>query len=298
VNLFGMITTSGSRAYTPVALQSFFARTTLRPCDRFILIDNDADFVVPDKIPAQQLTVVRPESPRSFAANANMLLAEARRQGADLFLMNNDLVFTTDWLEPLLLDRRSLMSPVSNAQAGASHRRLTTQPAMNLEDYTGREADLEVIARRHRAMNSGFVTVGSLAFFCIKIPRSVYDVVGDFDERFGKGGGEDRDYAVRAWIAGIPQEYARGSYVLHFQGRSTWRGPESNDERALRDARYTQAFGQKWGPALTEAFIHSNWDLLRADPKLASLMARQEFTSIVRHLRSHPFIDVPAARQL
>ena len=56
-------------------------------------------------------TLVRHETPRSFAANANLLLAAARAKSADLFLLNNDLVFTNGWLEPLLTDRRALLSP-------------------------------------------------------------------------------------------------------------------------------------------------------------------------------------------
>jgi GT2 family glycosyltransferase len=291
VNLFGMITTSGSRDYTPLALRSFFSRTPLGTSDRLILIDNDADFVVPDDVPRQRLTVVRPERPQGFAVNANMLLAEARQCEADLFLLNNDLVFTSGWLTPFLKDRRSLLSPLSNAQVNHSHRGLTTRTVMNLDDYIGREADLETIARRHRAVNSGFITVGSLAFFCIKIPKSVYDVVGDFDERFGKGGAEDRDYSVRAWIAGIPLEYARSAFVLHFQGRSTWRGPETDAERVRRDAQYIEAFGKKWGPALTHAFINDGWDLMRSDARLGPLIARGEFSAVVRHLRSRPALE-------
>ena len=107
MNLFGMITTSGSRDYTPLALRSFFSRTPLGTSDRLILIDNDADFVVPDDVPRQRLTVVRPERPQGFAVNANMLLAEARQREADLFLLNNDLVFTSSWLTPGVVTDRS-----------------------------------------------------------------------------------------------------------------------------------------------------------------------------------------------
>ena len=125
----------------------------------------------------------------------------------------------------------------------------------------------------------------------------MYDVVGDFDERFGKGGAEDRDYTIRAWIASIPQEMALGLYVLHFQGRSTWRGPETKDQQRERDALYVRAFEQKWGPALTYAFIRGDWNLFRSDATLARHLERGEFTRVVRHLRSHPAIGAFAARQ-
>ena len=297
MNLFGMITTAGSRAYTPVALRTFFATTPADQTHEFILIDNDGDFVLPDDVPADRITVIRPEAPQGFATNANLLLARARERGADLFLLNNDLVFTTGWLEPLLADRRSLMSPMSNADIAYSVGAFVTQPAMDLEEYVGHERDIETIAERHRKKWTGYRVVSSVAFFCIKIPRSVYEVVGDFDERFGKGGAEDRDYAVRAWIAGIPQEFANASFVLHFQGRSTWRGPETQQEQHERNMLYVRAFEAKWGPALSYAFLRGDWNLFRPDARLGRLLAQGDFTPVVRHLRSRPSIDAFVARQ-
>jgi GT2 family glycosyltransferase len=292
-----MITTAASRHYTPVALRSFFTHTPLTADDRFVLIDNDGDFELPEDIPADRVTLFRPKSPQGFARNANVLLAYARTHQADLLLMNNDLVFTSGWLEPLLVSRRSLLSPVSNAQISARAATFTTRPAMDLDDYRGHEAALDAIARQIRENGSGYQQVASLAFFCIKIPRTVYEVVGDFDERFGKGGGEDRDYAVRAWIAGVPQEYARASYVLHFQGQSTWRGPETPAAQAQRDAQYTQAFRTKWGAALTYAFIGGDWNLFRTDRALAELLDKGDFTSLVRRFRSKPALEPFIERQ-
>ena len=297
MHLFGMITTSASRHYTPVALRSFFAQTPLQDGDRVVLIDNDGDFVLPEDLPVARLTVVRPKTPQSFARNANTLLADARAHGADLWLMNNDLVFTSGWLEPLLANRRSLLSPLSNAELSRTAGGFTTRPTMDLEEYTGHEADLEAIAREHAAACHGYRTVASVAFFCIKIPRAVYEVVGDFDEGFGKGGGEDRDYTVRAWIAGVPMEYALGSYLLHFQGKSTWRGPETPEQRDRRDAQYTQAFQKKWGAALSHVFLGGDWNLFRSDPEIARRLDRADFTAVVRRLRSRPALEPFIERQ-
>jgi GT2 family glycosyltransferase len=286
-----MMTTSASRHYTPVALRSFFTHTLLDSGDRFILIDNDGDFVLPDDVPAASIAVVRPGKPQGFAKNANFLLAEARAHRADLFLLNNDLVFTSGWLEPLAVNRRALLSPLSNAQLSRTAGAFTTRPAMDLEDYAGHEAALEAIAQQTRTQLTGYRTAASVAFFCIKIPRVVYEAVGDFDEQFGKAGGEDRDYGVRAWIAGMPQQYALQSYVLHFQGRSTWRGAETPEQQRRRDAQYTQAFQQKWGPALSYAFLRGDWNLFRTDAHIARLLDRADFASIVRRLRSRPAIE-------
>jgi GT2 family glycosyltransferase len=286
-----MVTTAASRHYTPLALRSFFARTPLGVDDRVILIDNDGGFELPADLAAATLEVVTPPAPRGFAANGNFLLQEARVRGADLFFLNNDLVFTTGWLDPLRVDRHALLSPLSNGQVGARTATFATQPWMDLEDYLGHEATVEAIAARLRASAGGYQLTPSVAFFCIKIPRRVYEVVGDFDEGFGRGGGEDRDYAVRAWLAGIPQEFAQESFVLHFQGKSTWRGAETPEQQAARDAQYTQAFQRKWGDALAYAFLRGDWNLLRSDAAIARMVQAGDYAGAVRRLRWRPSLE-------
>lgn len=297
MHLFGLITTARSADYTATAIRSLLAHTPRPETAGIVLIDNDGVYTLPPDIPSAAVTVDRPAAPRSFAANANVLLAYAREAGADLVLLNNDLVFTPGWFEPFMSERRTLLAPMSNADVPHRTARLHLQPVMALDDYLGREADLEIIAERHRATHAGYRTVPAVPYFCIRIPRAVHDIVGDFDERFGPGGGEDRDYTVRAWIAGIPQQVACASLVLHFQGRSTWRGGEATEAREAREAAYLGAFEHKWGAALTHAFIHGHWNLLRHDARYAGLLARQDYAALVRALRSRPAVDTLIARQ-
>ena len=236
MNLFGMITVSASRDYVTVALGSFFQHTPAGCIDAFVIVDNDGDFEWPDELSTERVTIVRRESPAGFAANANLLLGHARARGADLLLLNNDLVFTPGWVEPLLADRPAILGPVSNAERPYRTGTFALQPAMALADYVGHESDLDLLAARHRASHSGYQRVAAQPFFCVKIPATVYQAVGDFDERFGRGGAEDRDYTIRAWMAGFPHEIALASYVLHFQGRSTWCGGETPEDTAARNA--------------------------------------------------------------
>ncbi len=53
--------------------------------------------------------------------------------------------------------------------------------------------------------------------------RAAFDRIGPFDERFGAGApceaGEDTDYLYRAYLAGIPVEYAPSLVVAHHHGR-------------------------------------------------------------------------------
>ena len=45
------------------------------------------------------------------------------------------------------------------------------------------------------------------------------------------------------------------SYVLHFHGKSTWDGGETQDEIEKKNKIYTEVFKKKWGAAMTQLFI-------------------------------------------
>src|SRR6516225_2961287 len=47
MNVFGMVTTRHSHAYTALALESFFRTTPLGLTDLFVLIDNDGTYPLP-----------------------------------------------------------------------------------------------------------------------------------------------------------------------------------------------------------------------------------------------------------
>ena len=194
---------------------------------------------------APESRVVRPASPQGFARNANLCLARARERGADLFLLNSDLVFTSGWLEPMLADRRALLSPLSNAQVAHSAGALSTQPEMALSDYVGLEADSKPSATSI-ARDTGFQVVGSIAFSCIKIPRAVYEVVGDFDEQFGTGEARSRTTRCAPGWPASGRSVVLGSYVLHFRDESTRARPRP-PKRATQRTDHTRAFQQKVG---------------------------------------------------
>lgn len=295
-NVFGMVTTAKSRDYTPLALRSFFEHTRLGADDALVLVDNDGDFELPPGMENDRLLVLKPAAPQSFARNANVAIQVARERQADLFLLNNDVVFTAGWLPPLL-EGTAIVSAVSNAQCPYRSGGLQLLPAMDLSDLAGREEDLQRIAAAHSAQHHGRQRVAAAPFYCARIPRAVYEKVGEFDERFGAGDGEDRDYTVRAWLAGIPQELALGSFVLHFQGKSTWRGAETAEEQAARNQRYARQFEAKWGGALTYALIGDDWNLFRSDPRLAAGISSGDLGSVIAHLRRNPSLAPFVERQ-
>ncbi len=256
IRLFGMITTSASSQYTIEALKTFFDHTILRPEDRFILIDNDGDWQKPFDHPAIEIKINNNQL--GFAENANYLVRQALEMQSDLIMLNNDLIFTTDWLTPLEQFENSISSPLSNREVQytlsvqvvkTQFQQKTTQSStvMQLEQYMPDKFAIQAIAEAHRANNSGHWSVIVMPFFCVRIPLKILKAVGLFDEEFGRGGAEDYDYALRARLAGFDICYAVGSWILHFYGKSSWSGVEKPEETKSRESRMMSHFETKWG---------------------------------------------------
>ena len=83
-----------------------------------------------------------------------------------------------------------------------------------------------------------------LAFFCVAVPRWVWQVVGPLDERFGTGMFEDDDYNRRVRAAGFEIGLAWDSFVHHWQMASF---KLLGDDEYLRLYRENQArYATKW----------------------------------------------------
>ena len=86
-----------------------------------------------------------------------------------------------------------------------------------------------------------------LAFFCVAMPRWVWQRVGPLDERFGTGMFEDDDYNRRVRAAGFDVGLARDSFVHHWQMASF---KLLGDDEYLRIYRENQArYASKWSGA-------------------------------------------------
>jgi len=51
---------------------------------------------------------------------------------------------------------------------------------------------------------------------------------------------------------------AMHSFILHFQGKSTWDGQETSEEEVIRRNNYINYSIEKWGEDITEIFIKSD----------------------------------------
>ncbi len=295
--LFTMSTSSSSKHYTPYALKSFFAHTSLLPGDEFLLVDNDADFDIDWlKVNFPSVHLYRRPRRASFAENANYCMKEADALGADLFFMNNDIIYTPRWNEPLRVDVPSVITPTCNQNYCYDGPNLKLKPTMTLEEYVGNEAEFLALVAQHLAVPRNFVRAYKTNFFCVKVPRSVYTVAGGFDTRFKIAGGEDDDYSARAHLLGLSVMSADQSYLLHFGGRSTWSGLESKEEWLAREQRFISQFAQKWGPSLAKFLLTRDRSVVDQNPVLGRAEAAGGIAGLINGMMELDGVTPPPLR--
>lgn len=163
--------------------------------------------------------------------------------GEFLVLLNNDLILTPRWLEPMLAVHRSLGSRaglVGNLQRAIATRRL---------DHAGialnHQAKPEHL--RHQSVFSQILPLShskviAVTGACVLIRRDLWQQLGGFDEGF-LNGCEDIDLCLRARAAGLINAVSLRSTILHHVS--------SSPGRKLRDEANTRLLFSRWHATLT-----------------------------------------------
>ena len=284
--IFGMVSLLPSISYTLVGLDSFLQNTKLEPGDELIVFDNDRSFDLISRFLPNSITVIKNQSPLSFSANINQAVNLASEKKTDLYFLNNDLYFPAGWLEPLRSAPQNIItSPLSNREVQLRTGEIQWVNNLRLSDLIGREKLLERGIADLVGKGDGYKSVVSLPFFCVKLPLAVMQKVGLFDEGFGPGGGEDYDYCIRSLKHEFSIAYALKSYVLHFNGKSTWSGAESAEGTATRCESYRRYFREKWGDKLFRLYIEESEKVID-ECGLMPLAASGKFGELIDRLMS------------
>ena len=289
MRLIALISTARSVDYTVLTLDSLLACTPLGPQDIVLVIDNDHGSAAALQRFANRIQIISNSKPLSFAANVNQAINLACDRGYDLFMLNNDLVLTAGWIEALEATPNAIVSPMSNREVQyelsikviASGLELANKRFMDpitIEEFQGYENQLKWLAAEHARVASGFLAVLTLPFFCVRLPLNIMKALGPFDESFTQGG-EDFDYALRAWLKGFKVGFALNAYILHFSGRSTY-FQESPDERTARQQIFADRFTQKWGTELQRLAFDFNASA-NASQQAAAAVERGEFGLLI-----------------
>ena len=286
-NLFSMVTLRSSLDYTYCAIESFFKNTQLKEDDEFLLIDNDG-CELKNFYNNKKIKIIKNKFPLSFAGNANQSIDQALEKKKDLIFLNNDIIFTKDWFQPVNLNSKSISIPANNqifpyvSDCGS----LKIKPVMNLKDFNNSHELLNEIVKKHKEKYKLLTKAQSLlmGFFCFKIPNHIMNEVGHFDEVFVHGG-EDVDYRIRCAKKGYEVDYISQSYLIHFYGKSSWDGVETEEETKKRNKNNIQEFSKKWGKEMAQIFIlRKDFQNIIVEKGLNEILEKGKYGDLIRKL--------------
>ncbi len=156
-----------------------------------------------------------------YAATNNR--ASSTATGELLLLLNNDLVLTPGWLEPILGLHASLPKPgaIGNVQLNI---------ATGAIDHAGIIVTVKGKPEHDATLprSGDFRTSPAVTGACLLIARDLWQQLGGFDEQFHNGA-EDIDLCFRAHRAGFTNAVALRSVIRHHISSSP--GRKENDER-------------------------------------------------------------------
>lgn len=139
------------------------------------------------------------KKPKGFSGALNTGLKMAK--GDYYCFLNNDTVVIPGWMDEMLKlfeDRElGLVAPTFNA----------TQSFQSPDHNGGQE---------YNYVDNAFMIIG----VCLLIKKEVIDKIGNWDESFGLGGGEDNDMCMRVLKAGYRMAIARKSFIYHYGSAS------------------------------------------------------------------------------
>ncbi len=240
-----VVLTYNNWAYTEACLNSLLQCSDYPGRLEIVVTDNASSDETVERLKEwaarePRMKLVLNQANLGFSAGNNAGLAAA--SGDYLIMLNNDTVVTRGWLLTLLRHfqadaRLGLLGPATN--------------------HIGNESKVPVVydsiehmpaaARRYTLPHMGqLYPMKTLAFFCVMMPRAVYEKVGPMDENFGRGFFEDDDYSRRIEQQGLHLACADDVLVHHRLSASF--DKVDNSERQALFERNKAYYESKWGP--------------------------------------------------
>lgn len=277
---YGMVTVKSSSNYTELALKSFFQHTIFEPNDQFVLIDNDGDWINNHHDNAFSTdNIIVNENPINTSGNINQLIKLANENKQDIVFLSNDVVFTPYWYT------RFIPNALTIPSCNQTHFYDFPQ-SLSMEEFDNRYELLNKVSEYHMLTNNvPYERILMPTYVCC-IPYDVYDTIGLFDEDFNVGG-EDVDYRIRCLKNNFDVKYSN-SYILHFNGKSSWNGAETNIQTTERDNKYKTKFIEKYGEDLANLCLASgNPYSIIQKYNLQELIKEYKFNEAIMEVLTH-----------
>ena len=239
-----VVLTYNNWAYTEACLNSLFKRTDYPGRLEVVVADNASSDETVGRLKdwaarEPRMKLVLNDRNLGFSTGNNTGLAAAT--GDYLVILNNDTVVTRGWALTLLRHfqrdpKLGLLGPATNhigneSKVPVHYDTLEQMPA------AARGWTLAHMGQLH--------PMRTLAFFCVMMPRAVYEQVGPMDENFGRGFFEDDDYCRRIEQLGLHMACADDVLVHHRLSASF--DKVDNGERQALFERNKAYYESKWG---------------------------------------------------
>lgn len=222
--------------YTRTCLESIIKYTSV-PYELILVNNGSSDGTKEhfETIPGAHL--IHNETNLGFSRGYNQGIKAS--SGKYVVLINNDCIVSSNWLENMLSCAASdpaigLVGPRGNRINGPQR----------LERQFNSMSEFHRFARDfNRPDPQRWFEVKNIVGFCLLVKREVVEKIGYFDESYGLGTHEDRDYALRARQAGFKLYCAGDVIVYHFSHRTF---VANNLDLQKIYARNKFLFNQKW----------------------------------------------------
>lgn len=240
-----VVLTYNNLELTRQCIDSLFEYTDY-PNWELVIVDNASSDQTPEYLQHlamqnERVRLILSETNTGFARGNNLGLEKAR--GEYLVMLNNDTMVTPGWLFTLwrhfqVRPRLGLLGPVTN--------NIGNEAKVDVGLYSNM-ADMALAARSYTLVRMGqLYPMHTVAFFCVMLPRHVYEKVGGLDEKFGRGFFEDDDYCRRVQQLDLDIACAEDVFVHHHLSASF--GQLLNAERQKLFDTNKIYYESKWGP--------------------------------------------------
>ncbi|HEV8716911.1 MAG TPA: glycosyltransferase, partial [Candidatus Binatia bacterium] len=164
---------------------------------------------------------------RGFVATANETFRAAGRR--DVVLLNSDVVVGPEWLERLQKAAHS-DTRLATATPLTNNGTILSVPYRNTPSDLPSGCTPESAARAIAASSYGLrPRIPTAIGHCLYIKRMAIDLVGEFDEVFSPGYGEEVDFSQRCHLVGLAHVCADDVFVYHRGSSSFGRSPETQN---------------------------------------------------------------------
>ncbi|MDP5275506.1 glycosyltransferase [Chengkuizengella axinellae] len=258
-----IVLTHNQLAYTKKCIESI--RRCTQPEYEIIVVDNASKDDTVDYLKKQSdLRVIYNKENVGFVVGNNQAVNVAN--GDIIVFLNNDVVVTNGWLEPLIdtlisSDKIAMVGPVTNNDNIDGLQKVQVQyceeTLKGLTEYS-KQYCVQHAKESRRVLR--------LVGFALACKREVLNEIGLFDEAYGMGYFEEYDLCLRALMKGYELRIVQDSFVHHF-GNITFGARKREFSKLF--VKNKAIFNKKWGQE-TLYLMYPSLDIVSMIPKTAS----------------------------